>query len=38
MSILKKNEVEFSFATFMKYGCIIAIPTLVISLLTLIIL
>lgn len=37
MSILKKNEVDFSFGTFMKYGTIIAIPTLIVSLITLMI-
>lgn len=35
MSILKRNNVNFSFTSFMKYGSIIAIPTLIISLLVL---
>ena len=33
MSILKKNEVEFSFFTFMKYGILISIPTIIIAIL-----
>ena len=37
MSILKRNKVNFTFGRFMKYGSIIAIPTLIISLLVLLI-
>lgn len=36
MSILKKNDVEFSFFTFMKYGVVISVPTIVITILTII--
>ena len=35
MSILKKQEIDFSFLKFMKYGIIIAIPVLIASLTTL---
>jgi len=34
-SILKKEKVEFSFLSFIKYGVIISIPTLLVSLLSL---
>ena len=37
MSILKRNKVNFTFGKFMEYGSIIAIPTLIISLLVLLI-
>lgn len=35
MTILKRNEVDFSFGKFMKYGIIISIPTIIVSLLVL---
>ena len=34
-SILKKEKVEFSFLSFIKYGVIISVPTLIVSLLSL---
>ena len=37
MSILKKNDVEFSFFSFMKYGVVISVPTIVITILIIII-
>lgn len=33
MSILKKNDVKFSFVNFMKYGFIISIPTILVTVL-----
>ena len=33
--LVHKQEIEFSFKTFMKYGSIISIPTLLVSLLML---
>lgn len=33
MSILKKNDVKFSFVNFMKYGFIISIPTILVTML-----
>ena len=37
LSILKKHEIKFSFLDFIKYGAIISIPTLIVSLLGLVI-
>ena len=37
LSILKKHEIKFSFLDFIKYGVIISVPTLVVSLLGLMI-
>jgi len=33
LSILKKNEIKFSFVDFLKYGCLIGIPTITAALL-----
>ena len=33
--LVHKQDIEFSFKTFIKYGCIISIPTLLVSLLVL---
>ena len=37
LSILKKHNVNYSFSSFIKYGVIVAIPTLIISLIGLMI-